>query len=318
MKILVTGGCGYTGTRLVEKLLKLDCKVLVLDTMWFGDFLKPNKNLKKIKLDIRNLNKISLKNIDTIIHLAAIANDPMSELDHSLSWEIGTLSTFNLLQLAKKSKVKNFIYASSGSVYGIKKERFVHENLNLDPISLYNKTKMCSERIVLSFQKDMNVKIIRPATVCGYSPRMRFDVSVNALTSSAFLNKKIIVQGGSQIRPNIHIEDLTDLYLFFLEKKTKGIIFNAGFENLSIKQIAKMVQKNIPSEIIFQKNVNDPRSYRLDSSKLIKTGFKPKKRVEDAIKELHEMFLKKKIKNNPKFYSIKWLKNNELFKKKVL
>ena len=221
MKILVTGGCGYVGTQFVKKLLKLNCKVVVIDTMWFGDFLKPNKNLKKIKLDIRNTNKISLKNIDTIIHLAALANDPMSELDHSLSWEIGTLSTFNLLLLATKSKVKNFIYASSGSVYGIKKEKLVHENLNLDPISLYNKTKMCSERIVLSFKNEMNVKIIRPATVCGYSPRMRFDVSVNALTSSAFLNKKIIVQGGDQIRPNIHIDDLTDLYLYFLEKKKR-------------------------------------------------------------------------------------------------
>tara|TARA_B100000989_G_scaffold294820_1_gene274635 strand:+ start:232 stop:1179 length:948 start_codon:yes stop_codon:yes gene_type:complete len=315
LKILVTGGCGYVGTQLVKKLLKLNCKVIVIDTMWFGDFLKPNKNLKKIKLDIRNTNKIPLKNIDTIIHLAAIANDPMSELDHSLSWDIGTLSTFNLLQLAKKYKVKNFIYASSGSVYGVKKEKFVHENLNLDPISLYNKTKMCSERIVLSFKNEMNVKIIRPATVCGYSPRMRFDVSVNALTSSAFLNKKIIVQGGDQIRPNIHIDDLTDLYLYFLEKKIKGIIYNAGFENLSIKKIAKTVQKHVNSEIIFQKTILDPRSYRLDSSKLLKTGFKPKKKVEDAIQELHEMFLNKKIKNNASFYSIKWLKNNELFKK---
>ncbi len=315
MKILVTGGCGYVGTQLVKKLLNFNCKVVVVDTMWFGDFLKPNKNLKKIKLDIRDINKISLKGIDTIIHLASIANDPMSELDHSLSWDIGTLSTFNLLQLAKKSKVKNFIYASSGSVYGVKKERFVHENLNLDPISLYNKTKMCSERIILSFKKEFNVKIIRPATVCGYSPRMRFDVSVNALTSSAFLNKKIIVQGGDQIRPNIHIDDLTDLYLYFIEKKTNGIIFNAGFENLSIKKIAKTVHKHIPSEIIFQKNITDPRSYRLDSSKLLKTGFKPKKKVEDAIHELHEMFLKKEIKNNPSFYSIKWLKKNELFKK---
>ena len=146
MKILVTGGCGYVGTQLVKKLLKLNCKVVVMDTMWFGDFLKPNKNLKKIKLDIRDINKISLKNIDTIIHLAAIANDPMSELDHSLSWDIGTLSTFNLLQLAKKNKVKNFIYASSGSVYGVKKERFVHEDLNLDPISLYNKTKITTKK----------------------------------------------------------------------------------------------------------------------------------------------------------------------------
>ncbi len=315
MKILVTGGCGYVGTILVQKLLKLKCKVTVLDTKWFGDFLKPHKNLKKIKYDIRNIKNYSFKNYDTIIHLASIANDPMSELDHSLSWDVGTLSTFNILQQARKDKVKNFIYASSGSVYGVKKEKFVHEKLKLEPISLYNKTKMCSERIILSFKNDMNIKIIRPATVCGYSPRMRFDLSVNALTSSAFFKKRITVHGGSQIRPNIHIEDLSDLYIYILEKKTNGIIFNAGFENLSIKKIAQTVQKFIDSEIVFQKNTNDPRSYRLDSSKLLSTGFKPKKKVSNAIAELHQMFLEKKIKNNPSFYSIKWLKKNELFKK---
>ena len=144
---------------------------------------------------------------------------------------------------------------------------------------------------------------------------MRLDLTVNMLTFQALKKKEITVFGGKQKRPNIHIDDLTDLYLYFIEKKTNGIIFNAGFENLSIKKIAKTVHKHIPSEIIFQKNITDPRSYRLDSSKLLKTGFKPKKKVEDAIHELHEMFLKKEIKNNPSFYSIKWLKKNELFKK---
>ena len=169
--------------------------------------------------------------------MANIANDPAVELNPTLSWEVNVLAGQQLIDKAVKSGVSQFIFASSGSVYGIKKERFVHEDLNLDPISLYNKTKMCSERVVLSFKEELNVKVIRPATVCGYSPRMRFDVSVNALTSSAFLNKKIIVQGGDQIRPNIHIDDITDIYLHFIDYPKHTGVFNAGFENITVGDI---------------------------------------------------------------------------------
>ena len=309
MRILVTGGCGYVGTILIPKLLKKGNKVISLDTKWFGDYLPKHKNLQNRKFDIRNIEKMSLKKIDTIIHLASISSDPMSELDKNLSWETSSLATYKLLKQAVKYKVKRFIYASSGSVYGIKHEKKVVENLSLKPISLYNKVKMCTERIVLSFKNEIETFIVRPATVCGYSPRMRLDVTVNILTFSAMRKKIITVFGGSQIRPNIHIDDLTDLYIFLLKinKKFCGI-YNAGFENMSVLNIAKLVSRITKAKILIKKKSVDLRSYRLDSSKLLKIGFEPRKKVIDAINEITNLYKSKKISNNPRFHSIQWLK----------
>ena len=239
MNILVTGGCGYKGHVLVPKLLKKNFNVKVIDIQWFGNYLEKHENLEVIKKDIRELNINDFDGIDLVIHLAAVANDPCSELDAKLSWEVGALSTMRLADFASKSGVKQIIYASSGSVYGIKDEINVTEDLDLDPISEYNKNKMVSERVLLSYKENMIIQIVRPATVCGLSPRMRFDVSVNLLTLSALKNGKITVFGGDQIRPNIHIDDITNLYLFLLNRPDITGVFNAGFENLSIIEIAK-------------------------------------------------------------------------------
>ena len=286
MKILVTGGCGYVGSLLVPTLLKKNFKVTVIDTQWFGNKLKKHKNLNNLKIDIRNIDKINLKNIDTIIHLAGIANDPGADLNEVLSWEINVLATRQLIVKAIKNKVKHFIYASSGSVYGIKKEKNVTEDLSLLPISTYNKTKMIAENVIMSFKDKIKIHSIRPATVCGLSPRMRFDVSVNMLTMHALKNKKIKVFGGKQIRPNIHIKDMVSVYLHFLEKTNlPSGAYNAGFENISILNIAKKIKKLINSKILIEKS-NDPRSYRQSSFKLLKTGFVPKYNVEYAIIEI--------------------------------
>ena len=316
MKILVTGGCGFVGTILVNQLLKDNHHITVVDTQWFGNFLPRHKNLKNIKSDIRKIDRLNIKNIDTIIHLASIANDTMTELDLNLSWETSALGTMKLMDFAVRNKVKRIIYASSGSVYGIQKSHKVKENLPLEPISLYNKVKMCTERIVLSYRDKIETFIIRAATICGYSPRMRFDLSVNALSSSAFFKKKIILNGGQQIRPNIHIDDVINLYIYFLtiNKKYSGI-YNAGFENLKILDIAKMVSKNIKSKVIIKKNYTDPRSYRLNSDKLLNTGFRPKKNVQIAINELQYLFNSGTLKNKKYFYSVQWLK--EIIKKKI-
>ena len=245
MKILVTGGSGYKGAVLIPKLLKKGHKVINIDKQWFGLNLKNNKNLKNFRLDVLDIKDKHMKNVDAVIHLASIANDPMAELDKNLSWETSALGTKILMDLAIKHRVKRIIYASSGSVYGIKKERKVHEGLSLKPISLYNKVKMVTERLILSYKNKIDIFIIRPATVCGYSPRMRLDVTVNILTYSSIVKNKITVFGGKQIRPNIHIDDITDLYLFFLKcKKKLSGIYNAGFENSSINKIAKLVQKH--------------------------------------------------------------------------
>jgi nucleoside-diphosphate-sugar epimerase len=192
MKILVTGGCGYKGHVLIPKLLSQGHKVCAFDIQWFGNFLEPHKNLKVVKGDVRNIEEVPLDaNVDCVIHLASIANDPCGDLNPKLTWEVSALATMQLADKAKRLGVKWFIYASSGSVYGVKEEENVTEDLILEPISEYNKTKMVAERVLLSYQDDMTVQIIRPATVCGYSPRMRLDVSVNLLTMHALSKRKI-------------------------------------------------------------------------------------------------------------------------------
>ena len=316
MKILVTGGCGYKGSVLIPKLLSHGHKVISVDTKWFGDFLPKHKNLKNLKLDLEDIEKLSLKDVNAVIHLASIANDPMSELDKNLSWETSVLNSYKLIEHALKFKVKKIIYASSGSVYGIKKEEKVTEDLTLKPISLYNKVKMCTERLLLSYSNKIDLYIIRPATVCGYSPRMRFDLTVNALTISALKNSVINVFGGNQIRPNIHIQDITDLYIQLLKKSSRySGIYNAGFENLSVKKIALMVQDKVPSKIKIISQTNDPRSYRLDSSKLEKKlKFRPSYNVNLAIEEIRYIYKKGLLKNNPRYQSVKWL--NKILKKK--
>ena len=309
MKILVTGGCGYKGSILIPKLLKLGHKVVSIDTQWFGNYLINHKNLKNIKLDVNQIEDIDLKNVNTIIHLASIANDPMAELDKNLSWEASALGTLRLINSALKYKVKKIIYASSGSVYGIKKEKKVHEDLKLKPLSLYNKVKMVTERVLLSYNDMIDINIVRPGTVCGYSPRMRYDLTVNAMTYSALKNKKIHVFGGKQIRPNIHIEDLTDIYLMLLNKNYKKLIVNAGFENLSILEIAKKISKITNAKIIVKKDKNDPRSYRMSSDRLLKkTKYIPKCNVHRAIIDLKRNMKTINCLDDKKFYSVKWLK----------
>ena len=307
-KILVTGGSGYQGVKLIKNLLNEGYYVINIDNNLFGNYFVKDKRVKNYQLDINEIHKINLKNVYACIHLASIANDPMVDLDQSFSWETSALGTMVLMEQLKKYKVKKIIYASSGSVYGIKKEKKVTENLSLKPLSTYNKVKMVTERVLLSYKKYLNVIILRPATVCGYSPRMRLDVTVNMLTFHALKKKKITVFGGKQKRPNVHIDDLLNAYMFFLKKNINSNIYNIGFENLSILNIAKKISKIIKSKIVIKKNSNDARSYNLDSSKLLRTGYKPQKKISDAILELKELYEKNILKDKANFHSIQWLK----------
>lgn len=313
MKVLVTGGCGYKGHVLIPKLLARGYEVIALDVQWFGNFLKPDPKLKVVKGDIRDIDSIPLDGVDAIIHLSSIANDPCGDLDPKLTWEVSALATMQLADKAARKGIKRFIYASSGSVYGIKDEPQVTEDLELKPISEYNKTKMVAERVLLSYQDNMSVQIIRPATVCGYSPRMRLDVSVNMLTMQALSKGKITVFGGMQTRPNIHIDDITDIYLHLIDHPEVTGIYNAGFENISILDIAKLVTKYIPVEIVVTES-NDPRSYRVNSDKLLATGFKPKKSVEDAVREIIEKYRAGVLKDEEHFYNLKWMQKTVLAK----
>ena len=308
MKIFITGGCGYVGTVLTEELLKDNHQITVLDTQWFGNFLEPNSNLKIIKGNVQDLSDINLKGFDSVIHLANIANDPGVELNQTLSWEVNALVSQQLAEKAINNGVKQIIYASSGSVYGVKEEKDVTEDLSLVPISAYNKTKMVSERVLYSYKDFIRVHCVRPATVCGYSPRMRLDVSVNLLTMQALTKKKINVFGGNQTRPNINIHDMVNVYKHFLKnKEIKSGFFNAGFENISILDIAKKVQKKIPSEIIITSS-NDPRSYRQNSDKLIGTGFSQNYTIENAIDEIIEKFNSGILTDKDIYYNIKMMK----------
>ena len=313
MKILVTGGCGYKGHVLVPKLLARGYEVIAFDLLWFGNYLVPHKNLSVIKGDVRNIDTIPLQGVDCIIHLSSIANDPCGDLNPQLTWEVSALATMQLADKAKRMGIKRFIYASSGSVYGVKEELQVTEELELKPISEYNKTKMVGERVLLSYEDDMVVQIVRPATVCGYSPRMRLDVSVNLLTMQALSKGKITVFGGDQVRPNIHIDDVTDLYLHLIDHPEITGVYNAGFENISIMDIAKMVTQYIPVEIAVTPS-NDPRSYRINSDKLLASGFKPKKKVDDAIREIIEKYRTSELKDEDRFYNLRWMEQSILSK----
>ena len=306
MNIFLTGGCGYKGTVLVPKLLVAGHTVCVLDTMWFGNFLQPHTNLTVVKGDVRDIEAISFDGFDAVIHLSSVANDPCGDLDPKLTWEISALATMQLADKAVRCGVKQFIYASSGSVYGIKEEDQVTEDLELKPISEYNKTKMVSERVLLSYAEKMVVQIVRPATVCGYSPRMRLDVAVNLLAMQALAKGKITVFGGDQTRPNVHIDDITDLYLFLLSHPEFSGVFNAGFENISILEMAHLVTKQVPVEILVAAS-SDPRSYRVNSDKLLATGFKPKKTVDNAISEIVEKFRSGVLKDEDHFYNLRWM-----------
>jgi nucleoside-diphosphate-sugar epimerase len=316
--IFITGGCGYKGSKIVPLLLDNGHKVTVYDTTWFGNHLQFHPDLTVLIGDVRNLENLSLIGFDTVIHLASIANDPCGDLNPALTWEISVLATQQLAEIAVSCGVKDFIYASSGSVYGLSHAENVTENEILVPISTYNKTKMCAERVLLSYSEQINIKIIRPATVCGLSSRMRLDVAVNMLTIQALQNKEITVLGGEQIRPNIHIDDLAALYAFFVnsDKKLNGI-YNAGFENLKIIDIAKMIVSETEAQIIIKKS-NDPRSYRLCSDKLLNIGFKPKKTVLDAISEISEAWKVGALVNKPEWHTVNWMQKLNLGPEKIL
>ncbi len=325
--VLVTGGAGYVGAVLVPKLLKDGYKVKVLDLYLYGEEVfnscKGNPSLEEIKGDIRNrelLEKVT-PGCDAVIHLACISNDPSYELNPDLGKSINYDAFLSLVDISKQSKVKRFIYASSSSVYGIKTEAEVTEDLPLEPLTDYSKFKaLCEDYLQSAATDDFTVVTIRPSTVCGYSPRLRLDLTVNILTNHAVNNGKITVFGGEQKRPNLHIEDMTDLYLFILQQPSMKIhkkIYNAGFENYKVSEIAQMVKNTLGGDIpIVTTPSNDNRSYHV-SSKKIKTelGFEAKHSIEEAILDLKKAFDEGKIPDSMddiRYYNIKMMQNLKL------
>jgi nucleoside-diphosphate-sugar epimerase len=312
--VLVTGGTGYVGSLLVPQLIDLGYQVSVYDVNFFGDeklFGKHSK-LKVQQGDIRDTDKLfeSMGGVDAVIHLACISNDASFELDEKLSTTINLDAFEPMVVAAKKAGVRRFIYASSSSVYGVSDSPDVTEDHPLVPLTLYNKYKgMCEPLLFKHQSKDFTCVVIRPATLCGYAPRQRLDLSVNILTNHAINAGKITVFGGSQKRPNLHVQDMCDVYKLLLEvpeQKIAGQIFNAGFQNLSIMEIAHLAKRVVQEEFpekgdipIVTTPTDDIRSYHVNSDKITRVlGFKPRFTVEDAIRDLCKAFKAGKLPNS--------------------
>jgi len=305
-KVLVAGGAGYVGCVLVPKLLDAGCEVVVFDLMLFGDegLPKGRPGLTVVAGDQRDTAAFAraVAGCDSVIHLACISNDPSFELDPGLSRSINFDAIEPVVVASKAAGVKRFIYASSSSVYGVSEAPEVTEDHPLLPVSDYNKYKGLSEPLVLKHQSpDFTTVIIRPATVCGYSPRMRLDLTINILTNHAVNRGTITVFGGSQKRPNIHIDDIADLYVELLTtpaEKIAGETFNAGYENFTVAQLAEQVKRIVEQEFPEKAPIpiettpsNDLRSYHVSSKKILqKMGWAPKHTIEDAVRDLCKAF----------------------------
>lgn len=325
--VLITGGAGYCGSRLVPQLLKAGYKVKVYDLLFFGkDFLPlENPDLEVIKGDIRDtaLFKKSCENVDVVLNLACISNDASFELDEKLSTTINLEAFEPMVAAAKQAGVKRFVYASSSSVYGVSDAPDVTEDHPLVPLTLYNKYKgMCEPLLFKNTDHSFVGVVFRPATVYGYAPRQRLDLSVNILTNHAFNKGKIKVFGGNQLRPNLHVQDYCDLCQLLLEapdEKIANQIFNCGYENMSIMDLAKMV-KNVVEENYSEKGEiplevvpsDDNRSYHINSDKIKNIlGFQPKHSIEEGIKELCEAFSKGLLPDSfedDKYFNVKRVK----------
>ncbi len=322
-KIFIPGGAGYVGTVLTEMLLEANYKVTVYDLFIYGDHIRDHPNLKKIKGDLRDLKKLtkSLKNHHCIIHLACISNDPSYDLNPKLSKSINFDCFESFVKTAKENNIERFIYASSSSVYGIKKEKNVYEDMKLEPLTDYSIYKVMCENILNEYSSENFITInARPSTVCGFSKRQRLDLVVNILTNQAFHTQKIKVFGGDQLRPNIHIKDMCRAYIELIEAKQSLVnkqAFNIGFENFSVLEIADIVIKNMDNEINLEKvSTDDIRSYHVSSEKIKSSiNFHTKYNIDNAVRDLKNAFKENFFKDplsNEEYFNIKKMQKIDL------
>lgn len=326
-QILVTGGAGYVGSVLVPKLLQAGFRARVLDLFLFGDSVldsvKTDPNLDVVRGDIRDVELVqrAMRGCDAVIHLACLSNDPSFELDPELGKSINYDSFRPMVEAARDNGVRRFVYASSSSVYGVKQETKVTEALSLEPLTDYSKYKALCEQVLAEYQSPhFTTVVVRPATVCGYSPRLRLDLTVNILTNHAVNTDRIRVFGGSQYRPNIHIDDMTDLYVRLVQlpkERIAGKIWNAGYQNLQVREIADLVRDEVGNAVqIVTESTNDLRSYRVCSERIFEDiGFSAKRTVGDAARDLVDMFRAGKIPNpldDDRYYNIRTMQSRQL------
>ena len=323
-KIFITGGAGYVGAVLVPHLLKKGYTVTVLDLMIYGeDVLPSHTNLNIVKGDIRNqaLLKEVIPGHNSVIHLACISNDPSFELNPELGKSINLDAFQPLVEISKNADIQRFIYASTSSVYGIKEEKDVCEEMPLEPLTDYSRFKADCEKILAEYQsEDFTTVTIRPATVCGHSPRQRLDVVVNILTNLAYQKRTISVFGGDQLRPNIHIKDMVAAYMVILEahkKKIAGKIFNAGYENQTVRELAQTVKKVVGKDVkLITTPTDDNRSYHISSKKIKnELGFEALHTIQEAVEDLKTALDKGLLTNsleNEMYFNIKRMQSLNL------
>ncbi len=326
-RVLVTGGAGYVGAVLVPKLLARAYQVRVLDLYIYGgnvlQDVTGHPHLEQFRGDIRDRRLLdnALQGVDVVIHLACISNDPSYELNPELGKSVNYDGFVSLVGACKAARIAKFIFASSSSVYGVKTEPEVTEDLALEPLTDYSKYKAACEKILLKEAgEEFVVTIVRPATVCGYSSRLRLDLTVNILTNHAVHKGTITVFGGRQKRPNIHIDDITDLYVFLLEQpaaKTHRKIYNAGYENFTVSELAEKVRRALGGNIeIVTTETDDNRSYHVSSRRLNEElGFAPKRTIEDAVLDLKRAFDAGLVPNaldDPRYYNIRTMQRINL------
>lgn len=328
MKILLTGGAGYVGTRLTPQLLDMGHEVVVYDVQFFGCYLDPHPKLQIIKADIRDKDswKSACQGVATVLHLACISNDPSFELDEGLSKSINYDCFEDMVTIAKEAGVGRFVYCSSSSVYGVSEAKDVTEDHPLVPLTLYNKYKGMCEPLLFKHQSDdFECVTIRPATIFGYSPRMRFDLSINILTNHAVNNGVIKVFGGSQLRPNLHIQDMCDVYKKVVSApvdQIQGQTFNIGYQNQSISSLANIVKRVVQEEfpekgeipIVYEPS-NDLRSYHINSDKIAHIlGFTPSFTIDDGVRDLCKAFKENKFVdplNNTEYFNVRNLQSSQ-------
>lgn len=322
MRICVVGGAGYVGSKLVPRLLQEGYAVTVLDLYLYGKTLEAHPLLKEVVGDMRDLHKVkeALVGCQAVIHLACISNDPSFELDPALGKSINFDAFEPFVIESRKVGIGRFIYASSSSVYGVKQESNVHEGMSLEPLTDYSRFKAACEEVLFKYTSDTFLTtVVRPATVCGYSPRQRLDLVVNILTNFACTTGKIKVMGGAQMRPNIHIDDMVDVYLHLLTapgKKVQGQIFNAGTQNHTVAQLGELVAKIVGNVDIEVVPTNDNRSYHISSEKIERElGWKPLRSIEGAVEDLAQALRGGKLPNSledKQYFNIKMMQSVHL------
>ena len=322
--ILITGGAGYVGAVLIPRLLNEGRNITIVDLMIYGeDVLPKHPNLTVVKGDIRDRTLLErvVPGHDAVIHLACISNDPSFDLDPDLGKSINLTAFLPLVEISRDNGIERFIYASSSSVYGVKKGQDVHEDMTLEPLTDYSRFKADCEEILLNYQSnDFTTVTIRPATVCGYSPRQRLDLVVNILTNMAYHKRAITIFGGDQLRPNIHIADMVEAYVVVLnapKKEVAGKIYNAGYENQPVKQLAEVVKSVVGDDVnLVTTKSSDNRSYHISSKKIYEEiGFRAQHTIRDAVLDLSDAFLRGKLPNSlndEKYFNIKRMQSLKL------